>query len=40
MIVEYKEPGKLSPNKDAAPNKTVIDQLKKRFYDMRREEHR
>src|SRR5271157_1982464 len=40
VIVEYKEPGKLSPNKDAAPNKAVIDQLKKRFYDMRREEHR
>ena len=34
VIVEYKEPGKLSPNKDAAPNKAVIDQLKKRFYDM------
>ena len=35
VIVEYKEPGKLSPNKDAAPNKAVIDQLKKRFHDMR-----
>jgi hypothetical protein len=34
VIVEYKEPGKLSPNKDAAPNKAVIDQLKKRSYDM------
>jgi hypothetical protein len=40
VIVEYKEPGKLSSNKDAASNKAVIDQLKKRFYDMRREEHR
>jgi len=39
VIVEYKEPGNLSPNKDAANNKKVIDQLKKRFYDMRREEH-
>src|SRR5712692_321895 len=40
VIVEYKDPGTLSPNKDAAPNKAVIEQLKKRFYDMRREEHR
>ena len=40
VIVEYKEPGKLSLNKDAGPNKALIDQLKKRFYDMRREEHR
>ena len=40
VIVEYKEPGNLSPNKDAANNKKVIDQLKQRFYDMRREEHR
>jgi len=39
VIVEYKEPGTLSPNRGAAPNKAVIDQLKKRFYDMRREEH-
>jgi hypothetical protein len=36
MIVEYKEPGNLSLNKDAANNKKVIEQLKKRFYDMRR----
>jgi hypothetical protein len=35
VIVEYKEPGNLSPNKDAANNKKVIEQLKKRFYDMR-----
>jgi SAM-dependent methyltransferase len=40
VIVEYKDPGTLSPNKNAAPNKAVIDQLKKRFFDMRREEHR
>jgi hypothetical protein len=40
VIVEYKDPGTLSPNKDATPNKAVIDQLKKRFYDMRREENR
>ena len=40
VIVEYKEPGNLSPNKDAANNRKVIDQLKKRFYDMNREEHR
>ena len=40
VIVEYKEPGTLSPNKDAAPNKAVIEQLKRRFSDMNREEHR
>lgn len=40
VIVEYKDPGTLSPNKDAAPNKALIDQLKKRFYDLRREENR
>jgi hypothetical protein len=40
VIVEYKDPGTLSPNKDAAPNKAVIDQLKRRFYDMNREERR
>jgi hypothetical protein len=40
VIVEYKEPGTLSPNKEAAPNKAVVDQLKKRFYGMNREEHR
>ncbi len=39
VIVEYKDPGTLSPNKDAAPNKAVIEQLKRRFYDMNREEH-
>src|SRR5579862_5846173 len=40
VIIEYKDPNTLSPKKDAAPNKAVIDQLKKRFYDMRREENR
>jgi SAM-dependent methyltransferase len=40
VIVEYKNPGTLSATKDAAPNKAVIDQLKQRFYDMRREENR
>jgi len=40
VIVEYKDPRTLSPNKDAAPNRAVIDQLKRRFYDMRREENR
>ena len=40
VIVEYKNPGTLSSTKDAGPNKAVIDQLKKRFYDLRREENR
>jgi len=40
VIIEYKDPKYLSPKKDAAPNKALIDQLKKRFYDMRREENR
>jgi len=40
VIVEYKDPNTLSPTKDAAPNQKVIEQLKKRFYDMRREEKR
>ena len=40
VIVEYKDPGTLSATKDSAPNRDVIDQLKKRFYDMRREEKR
>jgi hypothetical protein len=40
VIVEYKTPGTLSGTKDAAPNKAVIDQLKQRFYDLRREEGR
>ena len=40
VIVEYKEPHYLSPKKDAAPNKALIEQLKKRFYDFRREENR
>lgn len=40
VIVEYKDPNTLSPSKDAAPNQRLIEQLKKRFYDMRREEKR
>src|ERR1035437_4277217 len=40
VIVEYKDPKYLSPKKDAAPNRALIEQLKKRFYDMRREENR
>lgn len=40
VIVEYKDPNTLSPTKDAAPNQKLIEQLKKRFYDMRREEKR
>jgi len=40
VIVEYKAPGTLSPAKESSANKALIDQLKKRFYDMRREEHR
>ena len=40
VIIEYKDPDTLSTKKDAAPNKAVIEQLKKRFYDMRREENR
>lgn len=40
VIVEYKDPNTLSPAKNAAPNQKLIEQLKKRFYDMRREEKR
>lgn len=40
VIVEYKEPGVLSATRDAAGNRKVIEQLKQRFYDMRREEGR
>lgn len=40
VIVEYKEPGVLSSNRDAAGNRKVIEQLKQRFYDLRREEGR
>ena len=40
VIVEYKEPGTLSSKRDAAPNRAVIEQLRKRFYDMKREENR
>src|ERR1039458_3429208 len=40
VIVEYKTPGTLSSTKDASPNRAVIDQLKKRFYDLRWKENR
>jgi len=40
VIVEYKDPGTLSANRDAANNKKLIEQIRQRFYDMRREEHR
>src|SRR5205085_2932755 len=40
VIVEYKEPGVLSANRDASGNRKVIEQLKQRFYDFRREEGR
>src|SRR5579863_1682995 len=40
VIIEYKAPNTLSAKKDAAPNKAVIEQLKRRFYDLKREENR
>ena len=40
VIVEYKTPGSLSATKDSGPNKALIEQLKQRFDDMRREEGR
>ncbi|MGH9433869.1 MAG: hypothetical protein ACRD3T_20250 [Terriglobia bacterium] len=40
VIVEYKDPGTLSPNKDTAGNLKLIKQLKERFYDLNREQHR
>jgi len=40
VVIEYKTPNSLSPNKDAAPNKALIEQLKSRFYDLNREEKR
>ena len=40
VIVEYKDPGTLSGNRDAANNKKLIEQIRQRFYDMRREENR
>jgi hypothetical protein len=40
VIVEYKDPGSLSGNRDAANNKKLIEQIRQRFYDMRREEKR
>jgi hypothetical protein len=39
VIVEYKAPGTLSPNKDAAPNRALVEQLKRYFYDTRREQN-
>jgi hypothetical protein len=40
VIVEYKDPGTLSGNRDGANNKKLIEQIRQRFYDMRREENR
>lgn len=40
VIVEYKDPGTLSSSRDAANNKKLIEQIRQRFYDMRREENR
>jgi hypothetical protein len=40
VIVEYKDPGNLSSNKEAAPNQALIEQPKRRFYDINREEKR
>ena len=40
VIVEYKDPGTLSENRDGANNKKLIEQIRQRFYDMRREENR
>jgi hypothetical protein len=40
VIIEYKDPNRLAGSRDAAPNQKVIEQIKKRFYDMRREENR
>jgi SAM-dependent methyltransferase len=39
VIVEYKDPGTLSANKDSAANQKLINQLRERFYDLRREQH-
>src|SRR5713226_2892455 len=40
VIVEYKDPGTLSGNRDGANNKKLIEQIRSRFYAMRREENR
>ena len=40
VIIEYKVPGTLSGSKDAAPNRAVIEQLKRYFYDTRRQQHK
>jgi len=40
VIVEYKDSGTLSGNRDAANNKKLIEQIRSRFYAMRRGENR
>ena len=40
VIVEYKNPGTLSSNRDASNNKKLIEQIRSRFYAMRRQENR
>src|SRR5438552_9227699 len=40
VIVEYKDPGTLSGNRDGANNRKLIEQIRSRFYAMRREENR
>ena len=40
VIIEHKVRGTLSPNKAAAPNKAVIEQLKRYFYDTKREQNK
>ena len=40
VIVEYKTPGTLSPRRDAAPNRALVDQIKSRFYAFNRDEGR
>lgn len=39
VIVEYKDPGTLSPNRSAAGNQKLIKQLRDRFYDLKREQN-
>lgn len=39
VIVEYKDPGTLSSNKEAAGNQKLIKQLRDRFYDLKREQN-
>ena len=40
VIIEYKMPGTLSSGKDAAPNRAIVEQLKRYFYDSKREQNR